>query len=130
MRDSLQIYTKKMEPRTVGALESDTLDFGGQSDYGKSDTANFFQVRLTDTFAGGSGAKLKIELKHSDDNSTFVTAISTGEIEVADLTAGKLVICQPIPTGFKRYSKVVATVSGAAMTDGTFTAWLGFREED
>lgn len=129
MRDSLQIYTKKMEPRTVGASSTDTIDFSDQSDYGKSDTANFFQVRITEAFAGGTGAKLKVELQHSDDNSAFTTAIATAEVAVADLTAGKNMICQPLPTGFKRYSKVVATVSGAAMTGGTLTAWLGLREE-
>ena len=129
MRDNLQIYTKDLQPRAVAATETNTLDFGGQSDYGKSETANYFQVRVTQAFAGASGSKLKVELKHSDDNTNFVTVCASDETAVADLIACKSMICQALPVGFKRYSKVVATVSGAAMTQGALTAWLGLREE-
>lgn len=128
MRDSLLVYADKMEPRTVGDIESDVIDFGGkETDYGKTDGHNFFQVRATSAFAGGGS--LKVELHHSDDGVSFVKAVGSEEIADTALTAGKMVICQSIPVGFKRYSKVVATVSGANMSGGAITAWIGTREE-
>lgn len=130
MRDSLLVYADKMEPRATGASESDVIDFGkGRSDYGKSVPSNFFQVRVTEAFASGGAGTLKVELKHSDDGSDFSTAIATQNVALSGLTVGALLISQPLPVGFKRYSKVVATVETAEMTAGAVTAWVGERME-
>ncbi len=130
MRDNLLVYSDKMEPRAAGASESDVIDFGeGRSDYGKSVPSNFFQVRVTEAFASGGAGTLKVELKHSDDGTTFSTAIATDALALTGLKAGEMLVCQPLPVGFKRYSKVVATVATAAMTAGAVTAWIGDRME-
>lgn len=130
MRDSLLIYANKMEPRATGASESDVIDFGdGRSDYGKSIPNNFFQVSVKDTFTSGGAGTMKVELQHSDDGATFSTAIVTEALPLAKLGAGASLICQPLPVGFKRYSKVVVTVGTAAMTAGSVTAWIGERME-
>lgn len=130
MRDSLLVYADKMEPRAAAASSSDVIDFGeGQSDYGKSVPNNYFQIRTTEAFASAGAGTLKIELQHSDDGTTFSTAIATEVLPLAKLGAGALLISQPLPVGFKRYSKVVATVGTAVMTAGAFTAWIGERME-
>lgn len=129
MRDSLLVYTNEMKPRATGASSSDVIDFGeGGSDYGKSVPNNFFQVRVTEAFAGTTGT-LKVELQHSDDNVNFASVIATEALPLAKLNAGALLISQPLPIGFKRYSKTNATVVTAAMTAGAITAWIGERME-
>lgn len=130
MRDSLLVYADKIEPRATGTSESDVIDFGeGRSDYGKSVPNNYFQVRATEAFTSGGAGTLKVELQHSDDGTTFSTAIATEALPLAKLGAGDLLISQPLPVGFKRFSKVVATVGTAAMTAGAVTAWIGERME-
>ena len=115
MRDGLLVFSD-MEPRSTGATSSEVIDFGeGKSDYGKSYPYNFFNVRITEAFAG-EGATLKVELQHSDDNSSFTTAVAGEALAVDKLTGGTLMVCQPLPFKFKRYVKVVATVGTAAMT--------------
>ena len=91
---------------------------------------NFFNVRITEAFAGGEGATLKVELQHSDDNSSFTTAVASEALTVDKLTGGTLMACQPLPLKFKRYAKVVATVGTAAMTAGKISAWIGERVEE
>lgn len=130
MRDSLLVYADKMEPRAIGASNSEEIDFGeGQSDYGKSVPNNFFQVRAIEAFASGGAGTLKVELQHSDNGTNFSTAIATEALSLDKLGAGKQLISQPLPVGFKRYSKVVVTVGTAVMTAGAVTAWVGERME-
>jgi hypothetical protein len=129
MRDGLLVFSD-MEPRSTGATSSEVIDFGeGKSDYGKSYPYNFFNVRITEAFAG-EGATLKVELQHSDDNSSFTTAVAGEALAVDKLTGGTLMVCQPLPFKFKRYVKVVATVGTAAMTAGKISAWIGERVEE
>lgn len=130
MRDGLLVFSD-MKPRTTGAASSEVIDFNeGKSDYGKSYPCNFFNVRVTEAFAGGEGATVKVELQHSDDNSAFTTAVAGEALTVDKLTGGTLITCQSLPLKFKRYAKVVATVGTAAMTAGKISAWIGERVED
>jgi hypothetical protein len=130
MRDDLQTYAEKMEPRATGVISSDVIDSGGASDYGKTPEGNFLQVQVTEEFASGGAASLKVSLAHSDDNISYEnTTLVTTDIAKADLVAGKKVLCQPLPVGFKRYSKVTAEVKTAAFTAGSISAWIGHRQE-
>lgn len=124
MRDNSQVYAENLKPRT-GVTSSDTIDFGVGTDYGKTDGQNFLQVRVLEDFAGNG--TVKIALQHSDNDATYSPVIEK-EFSVADLKAGKMAICQSVPVGFKQYSKVDVTLSGA-MTAGALTAWIGTREE-
>lgn len=130
MRDGLLVFSD-MEPRAVGAASSEVIDFNeGKSDYGKSYPCNFFNVRVTEAFAGGEGTTVKVELQHSDDNSSFTTAVASETLTVDKLAGGTLVACQSLPFKFKRYAKVVVTIGTAAATAGKISAWIGERVEE
>lgn len=126
MRDNLQVYTDKIEPRSVGIISSDIIDFGVGTDYGKTDGQNVWQVRVIEAFAGGG--EVKISLQHSDDGVNYSSLIAK-EFSATTLKAGTMAICQPIPVGFKRFSKTEVEVIDSGFTAGAITSWLGTREE-
>lgn len=80
------------------------------------------QTAATDS---GSDATLTIELKTSADDSTYVTLWSSGALAFAAFSpAGTILADLVIPSGMRRYCKLVYTVASGPLTAGKFDAGI------
>lgn len=80
------------------------------------------QTAATDS---GSDATLQVELKTSDDDSTYTSLINTGALAFAAFSpVGTVIFDGVIPNGVKRYLKLVYTVASGPLTAGKFDAGI------
>ncbi|SNR73765.1 hypothetical protein SAMN05192560_0779 [Methylobacillus rhizosphaerae] len=84
----------------------------------------WLNVSVRDAATSGGAATLTPVLQHSDDNSTFSDAQVGPTVALAGLTAGATLWQAPLPVGLKRYTRVAFRVATAALTGGTFDAYL------
>ena len=81
----------------------------------------------TEVDSAGDGATIDFSLmSHSTATvSSGVTHLTTGAVAEANMTAGTIVACIPLPQGtYGKYLGVVATVAGEAVTAGAANAYL------
>ena len=103
---------------------TNTLDLGDTENKLNVGEPFYLQVRVNTLCTSGGSATLQVALMESVDGNTFTVAAQTGEIAVADLTAGKLVFSVGLPQVLKRFIKLSYTVGTAAMTAGKLDAFL------
>jgi len=77
-------------------------------------------VLVTESVKSDGDATVQFTLKHSLDNSTWVTVAETAAIAKASLTAGTVVMAVRLPKNLYRYVKGVITIGTAALTAGKF----------
>lgn len=87
----------------------------------------FLVVTVNEAVASNGAATVAFDLQTSDAEafgSGVDTLIATGAIGKATLVAGYTVIRTRLPTGLKRYVRMVYTIGTAALTAGKFSAAL------
>ena len=118
-------FNKPLAGQAVGALNSPSIDHGVLT---PGDLAVghpvYLDIKVEDDIVSAGAATVAFKLQHSDDDSAWSdTDISYGAVGKADLVAGwsKRIA---LPTGLKRYTRLVATVGTAALTGGQISAFL------
>lgn len=88
-------------------------------------------VRVNTKFTSGGSATLACELQTSADDSSYAAlpGMSLAATAVASLTAGAVLVKQPLPLGVKRYLKTVHTVGTADMTAGKIDSFITFEPD-
>lgn len=91
----------------------------------------FLEVRVNAAYTGGAGTNVVITLQHATTNalltSTPITALSSGTILKAALTANTVVWRTKLPTGLDEFLGVYYTTDG--LTQGSFDAYLVWDPE-
>lgn len=122
--------TKLATAQTVTAI-GDTVSTNVY-DFGSAPTADaaltspylWLNAQVATTATSGGAATVQAVLQDSADNATFADVLSGPVVALAALTAGApLLIVQP-PVGLRRYFRVAWRVAGAALTGGTFSAFV------
>lgn len=86
---------------------------------------NLWLNAIVDTTAtSGGSATVQAVLQDSADNSTFADVVAGPAVAVASVTAGTSLLRQKIPSGTRRYIRIVWRVGTAALTAGKFTAFI------
>ena len=137
IKDAQLIFSDAQAETTVAAHDSTNvidlgahLDaFGGAEDNAVENSGKLWlNVKVVTAFTSGGSATLATALQDSADNSSFAAvtpaAVATAAIPVASLTAGYTIIKMPLPSGLRRYLKLVYTIGTAAMTAGAIDAWI------
>ena len=135
MQDKSLIFSAGQEETTQAAHDSTNhVDLGiGTDEFGEAQGAEYgergtlwLNVRVRDAFTTSASGTLAVALQDSADDSSFAAAgnISKAATAVASLTAGTYLIRQPLPTGLRRYLKLVYTIGTGAMTAGSLDAWI------
>jgi hypothetical protein len=95
------------------------------------DTEKLWLNTLVTTAVTSSGsATVQFILQDSANASSFSAVYSSAAIAKASLVAGYNAFRMPLPTGLRRYIRVVYKVAVAALTAGKFTSWLGMDPAD
>lgn len=122
--------TKLANAQAVTSLgdtaSSNVYDFGNAPSADAALTSPFLwlNAQVATTVTSGGAATVQAVLQDSADNATFADVLSGPVTALAALTAGApLLILQP-PVGLRRYFRVVWRVAGAALTGGTFSAFV------
>lgn len=122
--------TKLATAQTVTAI-GDTVSTNVY-DFGSAPTADaaltspylWLNAQVATTATSGGAATVQAVLQDSADNATFADVLSGPVVALAALKAGApLLIVQP-PVGLRRYFRVAWRVAGAALTAGTFSAFV------
>lgn len=126
MIDSKLEFSDAQEFTTAEAHDSENiLDLGIADPNKGAGTPVFVDAHVNTDFASDGSATLKTELQHCDTvDGSYSTLISSGEIAVDDLVAGKALLDDVLPKEHKRFLKIVYTVGTAAMTAGAVDAML------
>lgn len=111
---------------TVDRVSTNVLNVGENGNIGAG-LPIYAQVKVTEAFTAGGAGTLTISLEVSDDDSTFVTLVSSPAIGKADLVAGAeafRVVVPPQAKAFKYY-RLNYVVGTGPMTAGKVLASLG-----
>lgn len=121
--DKLLMFSEAQEV-TVTADSTNILDLLDQGD-DLSRTLNLFcRVGTAVTADGAATVTVSVQTCDTADGS-YTTLYTTAAIGKASLTAGADAIApMALPTGLKRYVKLVYTVATGPLTAGTFTAGI------
>lgn len=127
VRDAKLIFSDAQEETTAAAHDSDNIiDLGANgADYGALKEAHIF-VRVNETVTSGGAATVAAKLQDSADASSWadvnnVAITATGK---ATLVSGYYMIRAKLPRDLRRYLKIVYTIGTAALTAGSFDAWI------
>lgn len=112
---------------TASAPSTDVVDLGPidgtRRDIGVGYPLEWF-VNATTAAAAAGAATVNIQFQTSSDNSTWRTLASSGDLALADLTAGKRIVAQKVPQGVLRYLRVNYSVGTGPLTAGAFTSGI------
>ena len=112
-------------PVTLNAAtdSTNTLDFRSHGDDIDKELRWF--VLLTDTATSAGNATLQITWQTSANNSDWETLLESADETTDTLSAGKFVLNAPLPTGIKRYNRMLYTIGTANFTVAAkFTAGI------
>jgi len=104
----------------LGAQDGDVPDPNFLGDYPR------LHAQVTEAFTNLTNLVVTLE---TDDNADFSSAtekLTSGEVLLADLVAGKRLFNQQLPEGLERYIRLVFTVTGSAPDAGEIVAGLTF----
>jgi hypothetical protein len=110
------------------AAGTNAIANNGQGDHGLTGEMLWINVRVKTSATSGGAATMQAVLQNSSDNATWVDVNSGPVVAVANLTAGAdLLRVQPpllgLP-GMLRYWRIAYRVGTAALTAGTFDAYV------
>lgn len=89
----------------------------------------WLNVVVGTAFATSASGTLAVALQDSADNSSFAATsptVGVAATAAATLTAGKVLIRQPLHPNIARYIKLVYTIGTGAMTAGAIDAYITF----
>lgn len=124
--NNTKLATNQAVTATGDTASSNVYDSGSaaSSDIGLADEL-WLNCQVGTTAATSDGAAtLTPVLQHSDDNGTYTDAMVGPQVALAALTAGAALWQTKLPVGLKRYIRVGWRVGTAALTAGTFTAFI------
>ena len=87
----------------------------------------YWILRVAETFETSDSAVLSATLQTADDSGSYaaVPGMALGATTVADLTAGTVLLRQPIPAcDVKRYLKTVYSVSVGSFSAGKIDSYI------
>ncbi len=127
MIDSELVFAEGQAVTNIGDTPS-TNDYEAANAYlgsaGLTTENLWVQAFCSGTAASGGAATLQAVLQDSADGVTY-NDVATGEIfPVADLTAGTQLLALQPPPGMEQYWRIVWRVATAALTAGTFDAFI------
>lgn len=123
---STKLATAQAVTAIGDTVSTNVYDFGSAPTADAALTSPFLwlNAQVATTVTSGGAATVQAVLQDSADNATFADVLSGPVTALAALTAGApLLILQP-PVGLRRYFRVVWRVAGAALTGGTFSAFV------
>jgi hypothetical protein len=103
-------------------VSTNVLDTGDASDKGIGEPIYLF-VKMVAALVG-VGASIQVVLQDSADNSSFADVQAGKVIAVGSAGANAELLKQRLPTGLRRYLRVVYRISGATTSAGTADAYL------
>ncbi len=111
-------------PTTQGDHASDdTLDWGAHKDDHSRFLTLFAKCDAKGTF--GASGTLTLKFQTSANNSDWETLLESAAETADTLSAGKFVLNAPLPTGIKRYNRMLYTIGTANFTVAAkFTAGI------
>jgi len=119
-------FNKDLAGQAIGNLASEVIDHG---DLNGADLSQgnpmFLHIQIEGDVESAGAATVAMKLQHSDDGVTFSdTPVSYDAIAKAELVAGweRMV---SMPSGLKRYTRLLLTVATAALTAGQISAFPG-----
>lgn len=138
IKDAQYIFSEAQAETTQAAHDStNIIDLGAQVDHWGTTVApaldiggkNRIHVQVHDAFTTSASGTLTVELQDSANGADFAS-ITPGKVitaaeAAATLVAGFTLLDQAIPTGVRRYLKLVYTIGTGAMTAGSINAWIG-----
>ena len=142
IQDAKLIFSDGQAETTQTAHDSDNIvNLGvGTDELGNAEGAQageggklWLNVRVGTAFATGSSATLAVALQDSADNSSYAAVSPTlgvAATAAASLTAGKVLIREPLPANVAQYLKLVYTIGTGTMTAGTIDAWISHGPMD
>jgi hypothetical protein len=78
----------------------------------------------TVTATSSGSATVQAVIQDSPDNSAWTTKVAGPSLAVANVVAGTEMLGVPLPTNLQRYIRVAYVIGTAALTAGTFNAFL------
>lgn len=114
---------------TGDQASANVIDTGAAQDVGIGEGA-WVNIVANAAVTSAGAATVQGVLQTSSDNATWTDAVAGAAIAKANLTAGATLLKTRIPPGLKRYLRVVYRIATAALTAGTFDAYITKNEED
>lgn len=109
--DSQEEFSVNQSLVGTGAIVStNSYDTGAAADVGIGNKVTSVFANLTAAMVGGTS--VQVILQTSPDNATWTQAGAGPVVPVAEATIGKRIASFPLPTGLKRYLRVVYQVVG------------------
>ncbi len=121
----LEMANAQAETTVAAHISTNVIDLGVAGD---ADEELFLVVQIDAAVTSDGSATVAFKLVTSDvatlDGAGAVTLWETAAIAKATLVAGYQVAKVRVPRGLKRYVGLFATIGTAALTGGTFSAFL------
>lgn len=115
---------------TASAASASQLDFGDgdkAGDIGRGNPVRVYAI-VTEDFKTLTSLKISIQESSDDgDSDSYEDIISSGDIALADLTAGDIVWETTLPPEAERYMQAYFTVTGSDATEGKIMVGLSMR---
>lgn len=137
-KDAKLVFSNAQAETTQAAHASTNIvDLGAQVDHwGSAVSPNVdvggdlrLHVQVVEALTTSAGGTLTVELQDSDNGTDFASVtpgkVITAAEAAATLVAGYTVIDQPLPSGLRRYLRLLYTIGTGAMTAGAVDAWIG-----
>ena len=142
IQDKLLILSDGQAETTQAAHDSDNVIdlYIGTDELGNAVASNpgeggqlWLNVVVGTAFTTGSSATLAVALQDSADNSSWAAVsptVGVAATAAASLTAGTVLIRQPLHPNLARYIKLVYTIGTGTMTAGAIDAWISHGPAD
>lgn len=122
---STKLATAQAVIATGDTPSSNVYDFGNAPTAGVAlQERLWINAVVANTITSGGAATVQAVLQDSADNIVFADVMSGPVVPVAQLAAGTPLLLAHPPYDLRRYFRVVWRVGAAALTGGSFTAFV------
>lgn len=122
--DSQEVFSAAQTVTSTGdTVSTNILDTGAAHDQGIGEEM-YLLAKVNVAVTSGGAATVAAVLQTSADNSTWTDALVGPAVPLASLTANAEILKTRLPVGLKRYVRVAYRVGTAALTAGSFDAFL------
>lgn len=123
--DSQEVFSTNQAVTAIGdTVSTNIYDTGNAANIGAGEDA-YLDVRVNQAVTSGGAATVTAVLQTSADNVTWIDAAAGPTRTVAQMnTAGASVGKIRLPAELRRYIRVVYRTATAALTAGTFDAFI------
>lgn len=127
MLDSEVIFAESQAVTSTGDTASTNIYNNGSAalgDAGQTGENLWVQAICSTTATSGGGATLQVALQDSADGATFADVAVGPVVALANLVKGATLYALQPPPGMRQYWRIAWRVGTAALTAGTFDAFV------